>query len=169
MTFQRFLLGAASVVTALLLQLAVISRLPLPGAAPDLLLVLVVAFALAEGPMSGMVTGYVAGMLADALSVHEIGRLALAYAVAGYVTGMLQDDTERSTLLPFGAVLLGAMASLGAFSLEGILLADKHINLYAVVRSAISSVPYDVVLTPFVVPVVSGLVRRLDVDPLRRL
>jgi rod shape-determining protein MreD len=168
-TFQRFLLGAASVLTALLLQVAVIGRIPLPGAAPDLLLVLVVAFALAEGPTAGMVTGFTAGMLADALSVHEIGRLALAYAVAGYVTGLLQDDTERSTLLPFGAVLLGALASLGAFSAEGILLADKHITLYSVIRAAISSVPYDVVLTPFVVPVVSGLVRRLDVDPLRRL
>jgi rod shape-determining protein MreD len=169
MTVQRFLLGAASVLTALLLQLTVVGRLPLPGAAPDLLLVLVVAFALAEGPTSGMVTGFVAGMLADALSVHEIGRLALAYAVAGYFTGLLKDETERSTFLPFGAVFLGGLLSLVAFSLEGVLLADKHITLYPVLRAAISSVPYDVVLTPFVVPVVSGLVRRLDVDPLRRL
>lgn len=169
MTVQRFLLGAASVVTALLLQLVVMGRLPLPGAAPDLLLVLIVAFALAEGPLSGMVTGFVAGLLADAVSVHEIGRLALAYAVAGYVTGMLKDDTERSTLQPFGAVLLGALAALAAFSLEGILLADPHVTLQPVLRVALSSVPYDVVLTPFVVPVVSGLVRRLDVDPLRRL
>jgi rod shape-determining protein MreD len=168
-TFQRFLLGAASVLTALLLQLTVIARLPLPGAAPDLLVVLVVAFALAEGPMAGMVTGFVAGLLVDALSVHEIGRLALAYAVAGYFAGLLQDDTERSTLLPFGAMLLGSSAALLAFSCEGILLADEHITLYSVARAAISSVPYDVVLTPFVVPVVSGLVRRLDVDPLRRL
>jgi rod shape-determining protein MreD len=168
-TFQRFLLGAASILTALLLQLTVVSRLPLPGVAPDLLLVLVVAFALAEGPMSGMVTGFVAGILADALSVHEMGRLALAYAVAGYITGLLQDDTERSTLLPFGAVLLGGLAALGAFSFEGILLADKHVTLFPVLRAAVSSVPYDVVLTPFVVPVVSGLVRRLDIDPLRRL
>lgn len=169
MTGQRFLLGAASVVTALLLQLTVIGRLPVPGAAPDLVLVLVVAFAFAEGPMSGVVTGFVAGLLADTLSAHELGRLALAYAVAGYVTGMLQDDTERSTLQPFGAVLLGAVAALGAFSIEGVLLGDPRITLHTVVRAALTSVPYDVVLTPFVVPLVSGLIRRLDVDPLRRI
>lgn len=169
MTFQRFLLGAASIVTALLLQLSVVGRLPVPGAAPDIVLVLVVAFALAEGPMSGMVTGFVAGLLADGLSAHELGRLALAYAVAGYVTGMLQDDTDRSTLQPFGAVLLGAVAALAAFSVEGILLADHRISVHTVVRAALSSVPYDVVLTPFVVPLVSGLIRRLDVDPLRRI
>ncbi len=169
MTVQRFLLGAASVVTALLLHVTVISRLPLPGAAPDLVLVLVVAFALAEGPMSGLTTGFVAGLLADGISDHELGRLALAYALAGYVTGMLQDNTDRSTLLPFGAVLLGAVTALGAFVLEGVLLGDPRITLQPVLRAAVSSVPYDVVLTPFVVPLVVGLVRRLDVDPLRRL
>ena len=169
MTAQRFLLGVASVMTALLLQLTVVSRLPLPGAAPDLVLVLVVAFALAEGPMSGMVTGFVAGLLADGLSTHEIGRLALAYAIAGYVTGMLHDDTERSTLQPFGAVAIGALTALAAYTVEGILLGDPRITLHPVLRAAVSSVPYDVVLTPFVVPLVAGLVRRLDVDPLRRL
>ncbi|MCW2600067.1 MAG: rod shape-determining protein MreD [Frankiales bacterium] len=169
MTAQRFLLGAATVVTALLLQLTVVSRLPLPGAAPDLLLVLIIAFALAEGPMAGMVTGFIGGLLADGLSAHEIGRLALAYAVAGYLTGLLHDETERSTLQPFGAVALGALTALGAYAVEGILLGDPRITLYPVLRAALSSVPYDVVLTPFVVPLVAGLVRRLDVDPLRRL
>ena len=169
MTAQRFLLGAVTLVTALLLQLAVVGRLPLPGAAPDLLLVVVVGFALAEGPFSGVVSGFVAGLLADAVSDHQLGRLALAYVVAGFITGMLQDDTERSTLQPFAAVALGALAGLAAYTGEGILLGDVRIGLHSVVRSAISSVPYDVALTPFVVPVVAGLVRRLDHDPLRRL
>jgi rod shape-determining protein MreD len=168
-TVQRFLLGAVSVITLLLLQVTVIGRLPLPGAAPDVLLVLVLAFGLAEGPMSGAVTGFLAGFLADALSAHEMGRLAFAYALAGYVAGNLYDDSERSTLLPFGAVALGALASLGTFAAEGVLLGDHRVTLHAVARAAISSVPYDVVLTPFVVPLVIGLVRRLDADPLRRL
>jgi rod shape-determining protein MreD len=168
-TGRRLLLGVASVVTALLLQLTVVGRLPLPGVAPDLVLVLVVAYALAEGPMSGLVTGWSAGLVADALAAHELGRLALAYAVAGYVTGMLQDETERSTLQPFGAVALGALLALGTYLAVGILLGDPRITAYAVGRSLVSSVPYDVVLTPFVVPLVAGLVRRLDTDPLRRL
>lgn len=169
MTFQRLLLGVATVVTAVLLQVTVVGRLPLPGAAPDLVLVLVVGFALAEGPMAGMTTGFAAGLLADGLSAHEMGRLALACAVVGYVTGMLQDETDRSTLQPFGAVLLGAVVFLVTYTGEGVLLGDPRLGGHAVVRAALSSVPYDVVLTPFVVPLVTGLVRRLDVDPLRRL
>jgi rod shape-determining protein MreD len=168
-TAQRFLLGVASILTALLLQLCVIGRLPLPGAAPDLLLVLVLAFGLAEGPLAGTVTGFAAGLLADCFAAHELGRLALAYALAGYVTGTLHDDTERSTLRPFGAVAFGALVSLGAFVFEGVLLGDDRITWHTATRAAISSVPYDVVLTPFVVPLVAALVRRLDVDPLRRL
>lgn len=169
MTFQRFLLGAASIVTALLIQLTVVGRLPLPGAAPDLVLVLVVAFALAEGPMSGLVTGWAAGLLADGLSAHQMGRMALAYALAGYISGMLKDETERSTLQPFGAVATGAAVAVGAFTVVGVLLGDPRVSFYAVSRTLLSSVPYDVVLTPFVVPLVAGLVHRLDADPLRRL
>ncbi|MCU1600054.1 MAG: rod shape-determining protein MreD [Frankiales bacterium] len=169
MSASRFVLGVVAVITALLLQLSAIGRLPLPGASPDLLLVLVLAFALAEGPQSGAVTGFLAGLLADCFANHEMGRLAFAYALAGYVTGNLQDDTDRSTLQPFGAVAFGALVSLGAFAFEGVLFGDHRITWHAVGRAAVSSVPYDVVLTPFVVPLVLGLVRRLDVDPLRRL
>lgn len=168
MTPTRFLLGAATVLTALLLQTTVVTRLPLPGVEPDLLLVLVVAFALAEGPLSGMTTGFVAGLLSDLLSTHEVGRLALAYAVAGYLTGMLRDDADRSSLLPFGAVALGGSAALLAFAAEGVLLGDARITWAATTLGLVTSVPYDVVLTPFVVPVIAALVRRLDVDPLRR-
>src|SRR5690349_9796647 len=124
MRAQRALLGAVTVLTALLLQVTVIGRLPLPGAAPDLVLVLVVAFALAEGPLSGLVTGWFAGLLADALAAHELGRLALAYGLAGYVTGLLKDETDRSTLQPFAAVAMGAVVALSAFVGVGILLGD---------------------------------------------
>lgn len=168
MTVQRFLLGAVSLVTVLLLQVTVVTRLPVPGAPPDLVLLLVVAFALAEGPLSGMITGFVAGLLTDALADHQLGRLALAYAVAGCVTGLLQDDTERSTLQPFGAVALGGLTALVAFTAEGALLGDHRVGLHAVLRAAVSSVPYDVLLTPFIVPIVGALVRRLDGDPSRR-
>jgi rod shape-determining protein MreD len=168
MTTRRFLLAAATVLTALLLQGTVLTRLPLPGAAPDLLLVLVVAYGLTEGPLSGMTTGFVAGVLADSLSDHSLGRLALVYAVVGYGAGLVEEDTERSTLVPFLAVAAGALGGLVVFAGEGILLGDPRVTLSALARSAVSSVPYDVVLTPFVVPVLRTLVRRLDPEPMRR-
>jgi rod shape-determining protein MreD len=167
-TARRFLLAAATVLTALMLQDTLFTKLPLPGAAPDLLLVLVVAYALVEGPLSGMTTGFVAGLLADSLADHALGRLALAYAVVGYVTGFLEDDTDRSTLLPFVAVATGAVAAVLLFAGVGMLLGDPRVTLHAVGRSLISSVPYSMVLTPFVVPALAALVRRVERDPIRR-
>ena len=168
MTPSRFLLGAVVVVTALLVQGAVLARLPLPGAAPDLLLVVVVAFALAEGSRSGLLTGFAAGILADLDGDAQLGRLALAYAVVGYACGLVHDDTDRSVLLPFTAVGLGAALAVLVYAGEGVLLGDPRITGAAVLRSLASTVPYSVVLTPFVVPVVGLLVRRLDDSPLRR-
>jgi hypothetical protein len=49
-----------------------------------------------------------------------------------------------------------------------VLLGDPRITLSAFGRSVISSVPYAVVLTPFVVPAVSALVRRVDPELIRR-
>lgn len=168
MTGSRFLLGAVTVVTALLLQTTLLTRLPLPGSPPDLVLVLVVAYALCEGALSGAVTGFVAGLSADLLSQHSLGRLALAYCVVGYCAGLVQDDTERSTLLPFGVVAGGAVGALLLYAGEGVVLGDTGTTAAAVGAALASSVPYDVVLTPFVVPVVGVLVRRVDPDPVRR-
>ena len=168
MTTRRLLLGAASVLTALLLQASVLGRLPLPGAAPDLLLVLVVAFALVEGPLSGTVTGFVAGLLADLGADHEIGRAALAYALVGYVAGLVQDDRPRSVLLPFAVVGLAAAGAVTVYALEGLLLGDPRITGSAFRTSLASTVTYSVLLTPLVVPLVGALVRRLDPDPFRR-
>jgi rod shape-determining protein MreD len=165
---SRLLLGAVVVVTALLVQGAVLARLPLPGAAPDLLVVVVVAFALVEGSRSALLTGFAAGALADLAGDAQLGRLALAYGVVGYVCGLFHDDTERSVLLPFAAVGLGAALAVLIYAGEGVLLADPRITGAAVLRSLASTVPYSVVLTPFVVPVVGLLVRRLDEQPLRR-
>lgn len=168
MSGPRFLLGMVTVLTALLLQTTVLAVLPLPGAAPDLLLVLVVAFALAEGQLSGTVTGFVAGLAEDLAGDHQLGQLALAYVVVGYVVGLVHDDTERSTLMPFVAVGLGAAGAVLIYAGVGVLLGDVRVTGPAVGRSLVSTVPYSVVLTPFVVPVVAALVRRVDPDAARR-
>jgi rod shape-determining protein MreD len=168
MTARRVLLGAVLLVTALLLQTTVLSRLPLPGAAPDLLLVLVVAHALLEGPLSGTVTGFAAGLLADLGADHELGRLALVYAVVGYLAGVVADDRRPSPLRRFLVVAAGALGAVVLYALEGLLLGDPRITLAAFWRSLAATVAYAVLLTPLVVPLVGALLRRLDDDPLRR-
>ena len=168
MTGARLLLGVVAVVTAVLVQGTVLARLPLPGAAPDLVLVVVVAFGLVEGSRSGMLTGFAAGALSDLAGDSQLGRLALAYAVVGYVSGLVADEADRSAVLPFAAVAVGSVVAVTLYAGEGVLLGDPRITMSAFVRSLTTAVPYSVALTPFVVPAVGSLVRRLDADPLSR-
>ena len=60
---RRAILSAVLLAIALMLQLTVVNRLPLPGAGgPDLVLLTVVALGLCSGPAAGAVTGFCAGL-----------------------------------------------------------------------------------------------------------
>lgn len=165
----RVLFGLVVLLSALLIQLSVIGRLPLPGGPPDLLLVVVAAIALAEGPASGLATGFSAGLLADLSADHALGRLALAYALAGYVAGLFSSDLDRSAVTSFAAVAAAATVGILVFAVSGAVVGDPRTTLATLGRSLASSLPYDVALTPFVVPAMALAVRRLDPDPERRL
>ncbi len=149
---------ALAVLAAVVLQSSVFARLPLPGGPPSLVLVLVVAVGLAGGASAGLATGFAGGLLTDLLSAHPVGLLALGFALAGFVAGLLEADVERTVLLPMvvvgAAALAVGLAYLGVLGLLGRKSADGIAALPA-------TVVYDVMLTPFVVPLVAAAGRRL--------
>lgn len=152
---------AFATVLALVLQESLLARVPLPGGSPNLLLILVLAVALAADATVGMVTGYAAGLLADLVSAHPVGVLALCFGLAGFLTGLLDADTERSVVRPMIVVAVGAA---GTYLMYVGLLALLRRPAAGGLADLPSTVVYDVMLTPFVVPVVAALVRRLDPD-----
>ena len=156
---------ALLVLLAVVLQVTVLARLPLPGAAPDLVLVVVVAVGLVEGPRTGMLTGFAAGLLADLSCDAELGRLALVHVLVGYLAGLLQDDADASPLVP--ALAAGGLAALAVlvYAAGGVLLSDPRTTSAAVGRSLVSTVPYCAVLAPVVFPAVGALLRRPDRRP----
>ena len=85
--------------------------------------------------------------------------------LAGYVAGLLATEAGRSTLAPIVVVGLAALIAEGTFVLVGALLGDVRVTWLAMAHGVPSSVLYDVVLTPFVVPLVGAVVRRLDPEP----
>jgi rod shape-determining protein MreD len=161
---RRAALAAAVVLTALVLQADVINRIALPLGRPDLSLLCVIAFGLTSGPVYGAVVGFCVGLAADVLppADHTLGRLALAFAAVGYLAGLVEDVEERSVLSTVAVVAGASLVAVIVFAGLGALLGDGRITGAAVARSLAAAVLYDVVLAPFVVPVVSGAIRRTE-------
>ncbi|HEX2313001.1 MAG TPA: rod shape-determining protein MreD [Thermomonospora sp.] len=161
----RNLTAAAVIVVALVLQVSVANRLPLPGAVtPDLVLLSVVALALTGGPLIGLVSGFCAGLAADIVppADHTIGRYALVYCLIGYVCGLASDEMDRSSVVPFFAVAAGALAGTVLYAGVGMMLGDPRATWEIVSRVVPLQVLYTVLASPFVVWAVLRVTRRFE-------
>ncbi len=156
---------ALLVVAAVVLQSAAVARLPVPGSPPDLVLVVVAAVGLLEGPRTGMLTGFGAGLLADLSAGHELGRLALVYVLVGFLAGLLQDDVAGRLVVPALTAAATALVAVLVFFGHGVLLDDPRATGGALWRSLASVVPYCAALAPVVVPPVGALLRRAGRRP----
>jgi rod shape-determining protein MreD len=141
----------------------VLSRLPLPGGPPNLVLVLVIAIGLAAGGSAGLAAGFGAGLLTDVLSDHPVGVLALCFALAGFVAGLLEADVRRSVLLP--VVVVAVLTAAVYLIYLGVMGCSAGRSPTAPAEYSARS-RTDVVLTPFVVPLVMAVTRRFA--PVRR-
>lgn len=170
MRLNRILLSAALVVLALVVQVSIFARLHLPGAVPDLVLLVVVALALVHGHTAGALVGFGAGLLADLAppADHATGRYALVLCLIGYLVGLVRPETGRlrSATVPMLAVLAAAIGSTLLYALVGSLVGDtaaRHVGLTGLVCTAAL---YDLLLAPFTVPLIMALARRTAGDPL---
>ncbi|WP_171162204.1 rod shape-determining protein MreD [Streptomyces sp. I05A-00742] len=170
MRLNRILLSTALVVVALVLQVSVFARLHLPGAVPDLLLLVVVALALVYGHTGGALVGFGAGLLADLAppADHATGRYALVLCVVGYLVGLARPETGRlrSATVPMLVVLGAAVVSTLLYAGVGALVGDtaaRHVGLTGLLLTAAL---YDLLLAPFTVPLIMALARRGENDPL---
>ncbi len=96
MTAARWVLGGVLAVAVVVGQTSVVGRLRLPlGAAPDVVLLVVVGVALVTGPAAGAAAGFGAGLLVDSLADHPLGVAALVLCLIGYAGGRLPRGGGR--------------------------------------------------------------------------
>ncbi|MGW2376867.1 MULTISPECIES: rod shape-determining protein MreD [Kitasatospora] len=167
MRLARIPVSAVLILLGLILQVSVFGRLQLPGATPDILLLVVVGLAMVYGPTGGCLVGFSAGLLADLAppSDHAIGRYALVLCLMGYAAGLRSDHRQRSVFSALVVVGAAAIASTLLYAMVGALVGDtaaRHVGLGGLVISALL---YDLLLAPFVVPLVMLLGRRFGRDP----
>jgi len=104
----------AAVLAVPLLQVTVVARLPLPGAAvPDLVLAAVALFAVVHGAVPGTLAGFAAGLVADLVPPADAvtGRSALVLCVTGYLCGL--PRRPPAPLVVAGGVAFGSLGLVG--------------------------------------------------------
>jgi rod shape-determining protein MreD len=152
----------ALTLAAVIIQVTLLSRLGLPGATPDLVVVVVVSIALAAGPTNGVIAGFVAGMLVDLAPPADtpLGVNALIYIVIGYVAGVAINPRDRTVVVMIGLVSASAGFAVIATSALDALLGSERVAWDAVGGMALSSALYALILAPIGVLGVRWLVAR---------
>lgn len=164
MSAVRTLVLTGIVLLAVVLQVTVFAGLSFDGVVPNLALLVVVAAALVRGPEFAAVLGFLGGLAIDLAppTHHVAGRWALALVVVGYLAGRVRQDAGSSAVSAVLTVAACSFVGTSIFALSGMLLNDPAIP----VREALTVIPvavlYDVLVTPFVLPLVMRVFRRLQ-------
>ncbi|GAB3769057.1 rod shape-determining protein MreD [Nocardioides ginsengisegetis] len=160
----RGLAAVAAVAVALVLQVSVFPHLAWDGIVPNLCLLVVVGAALTRGPQFAAVLGFVAGLVLDLAppADHVAGRWALALVVVGYVAGRMRQDVKPTAAAVVATVAASSFVGTSIFALSGIVLSDGIVGIPDLLRVILVAVLWDVLLTPFVLPLVMAMFHRLE-------
>lgn len=164
MTLLRALAALAVVVLATVLQVSLFPHVAWHGVVPNLALLVVVGAALVRGPEFAAVLGFTAGVLIDLAppADHLAGRWALALVLVGYLAGRARQDLKPTATAVVLTVAASSFVGSSVFALSGLLLRDPVVAVPDMLEVILVAVVWDVLLTPFVLPPVMALFRRLE-------
>jgi rod shape-determining protein MreD len=111
------------IVAAMVAQVTVVDRLPLPGGGGlDLLLLAVVALSLVRGASAGALIGFCVGLAVDILppADHAIGQYAMVMCLIGYMAGRARERAPGALLVTAAAcVVVAPLLAAGLSALLG--------------------------------------------------
>lgn len=84
------------VLTALLVQVTVLTRIHFFGVMPDLMLLVTIAGGIVGGPARGAVIGFGSGMAIDVFLATPLGLSALVFSIVGYSVGVVETGILRA-------------------------------------------------------------------------
>lgn len=164
MTLARAGAAAAAVLVALALQISFFPHLAWNGVVPNLVLLVVVAAALTQPPQFAMVLGFFSGVALDLVppADHYAGRWALALVLVAWIASRARQDVRPSPLSVLTTVAASSFVGTSVFALTGLLLRDPLVGVTDMLGVIVVAVLWDLLLTPFVLPLAMKLFRRFD-------
>ncbi len=157
---SRFARLALLLIAIVLIQTTILPYLRVFGVVADLGLVATVAVAYREGPETGAIFGFAAGLSMDLFLQTPLGLSALAYALTGYFIGVIQGGMLRSAW--WVSPVLGALGGIvGGLLFIGIgaLVGQEQLFVVRSLRVVLLASLLDAIVAPIMFPIVSYAVR----------
>jgi rod shape-determining protein MreD len=127
MTARAVLRVALVIFVVLMVQQTMMVALRVGGVHPDLLWLLPITAALADGPETGGIVGFWAGLAFDLVLPTPFGLSALVGCLLGYAVGALTSAVDpRTTWLKPVAALAGSVAADMLFAVLGAILGQPQ-------------------------------------------
>jgi rod shape-determining protein MreD len=105
---MRFAVAAGLLAFAALFQSTLGPSLPLVRGRPDLVLVVVLAWAMLRGSGEGAAVGFLGGLLLDSVTYTQFGINTALFGLLGYCTGLPEVNAYRGNLPYFLGVTVAA-------------------------------------------------------------
>jgi rod shape-determining protein MreD len=158
----RLVVVTLLLITAALLQTALFPFLSLAGFRPDLLLLVAVAIALADGPMAGARVGFAAGLLSDLLvSQAQVGLAALVFGGIGFAVGLARPYlAPESFTAPLIIAFLSGAFGTAAYGVLALLLGEERVTIPLLLQASLLVALYNTLLAPVVLAIVRRLADR---------
>lgn len=160
---RRNIRWAAVTIVAALIQTTWLDAIRFQGVLPDLILLLVVYFAIADGEERAMFTAVLGGIYQDVAGNYSLGHNILCLAIVGYIVGRVSTRLIiENPAVKAGLVLLASIAHGVLFTF--ILYVQKpHISaVYTISASVVPGAFYTALLTPLVFLVLAWSFHRDD-------
>jgi rod shape-determining protein MreD len=143
---------------AAIVQVAILDRIRILHATPDLLLVTLVGVSLLRGSLFGAAGGFFAGLLVDTATLGTLGLTSLLLTIAGYWIGRYGETTGRDRAhAPFLSVgVVTVLVAFGQLVLH--FMIGDHVSARLVLLDALAP---GIVLNLLLTPPAYGLCRRL--------
>lgn len=162
----RLTMVTVLIVTAALLQTALLPLISLAGFRPDLLLLVTVAFGLREGPDVGARIGFVAGLTGDLLlNQSAVGLGALVLLGVGYAVGIVRPYVAReSVTAPVLLVLVASLVGTAGYAVLARLLGTDRFTVLLIAQVSVFVALFNTLLAPVVVGGVTRLTDRFPAE-----
>jgi rod shape-determining protein MreD len=140
-------------------QVSIFSQIDVFGAAPDLLLVTLVAISLLRGSVAGAIGGFFAGLIVDTASLGTLGLTSLVLTLAGFWIGRYGETTGRDRAhAPYLSIaVVTVLYEIGLLVVHFVL--GESASAGAVFESILPAVLLNLLLTGPVYAVVRRLLR----------